>query len=74
METGDSDDSYIEITSGLTEDDTVAYAAASSSGGEDMAQMGLFGMGGSMPGGGAPGGGMPGGGGPGGGFPGCGRG
>lgn len=67
--TGVSDDSYIEITSGLQEGDTVAYLRTASSG-SDMMMSGMPGgdMGGGMPGGG---GGMPSGGpggGPGGGF------
>ena len=57
--TGVSDDSYIEITSGLQEGDTVAYLRAASSG-SDMMMGGMpgdmGGMGGGMPGGG---GGMP---------------
>ena len=70
--TGVSDDSYIEVTSGLQEGDTVAYLRAASSG-SDMMMGGMpGGMGGGMPsgGGGMPsgGGGMPSGGGPGGGF------
>ncbi len=60
--TGVSDDSYIEITSGLQEGDTVAYVSASSS--KNSMQMGM--MPGGMPAGGMPSGGMPGGGGPGG--------
>lgn len=68
--TGVSDDSYIEITSGLQEGDTVAYLRTASSG-SDMMMGGMPGgdMGGGMPGGGGgmPSGG-PGGGGPGGGF------
>ena len=68
--TGVSDDSYIEITSGLQEGDTVAYRRTASSG-SDMMMSGMPGgdMGGGMPGGGGgmPSGG-PGGGGPGGGF------
>ena len=68
--TGVSDDSYIEITSGLQEGDTVAYLRTASSG-SDMMMSGMPGgdMGGGMPGGGGgmPSGG-PGGGGPGGGF------
>ena len=68
--TGVSDDSYIEITSGLQEGDTVAYLRTASSG-SDMMMRGMPGgdMGGGMPGGGGgmPSGG-PGGGGPGGGF------
>lgn len=71
VETGDSDDSYIEVTSGLQEGDTVAYLRAASSG-SDMMMGGMPGgdMGGGMPsgGGGMPSGGRPGGGGPGGGF------
>ena len=59
VETGVSDDSYIEITSGLQEGDTVAYLRAASSG-SDMMMGGMpgdmGGMGGGMPGGG---GGMP---------------
>ncbi len=78
VETGDSDDSYVEIKSGLTEDDTVAYLSTSA--GQDMDPMGgMFGMG-AMPGGMSSGG-MPAGGpglgggnrGGGGGFPGGGR-
>ena len=68
--TGVSDDSYIEITSGLQEGDAVAYLRTASSG-SDMMMSGMPGgdMGGGMPGGGGgmPSGG-PGGGGPGGGF------
>ena len=68
--TGVSEDSYIEITSGLQEGDTVAYLRTASSG-SDMMMSGMPGgdMGGGMPGGGGgmPSGG-PGGGGPGGGF------
>lgn len=68
--TGISDDSYIEISSGLQEGDTVAYLRTASSG-SDMMMGGMPGgdMGGGMPGGGGgmPSGG-PGGGGPGGGF------
>ena len=69
--TGVSDDSYIEITSGLQEGDTVAYLRAASSESGSMMMGGMPGgdMGGGMPGGGGgmPSGG-PGGGGPGGGF------
>ena len=62
MTTGISDDSYIEITSGLQEGDTVVYIPTTSSD-SDMGMMGgMPGGGGGMPGGG--GGGM--GGGPGG--------
>lgn len=61
VETGASDDSYIEITSGLQEGDTVGYLGAS----DDSATMQNMMMGGMMGGmGGAPGGmggGMPGG-------------
>ena len=68
--TGVSDDSYIEITSGLQEGDAVASLRTASSG-SDMMMSGMPGgdMGGGMPGGGGgmPSGG-PGGGGPGGGF------
>ena len=56
--TGVSDDTYIEITSGLQEGDTVAYIKTSTTG-SDFRNMN--GMGG-MPGGGMPSGGMPGGG------------
>ena len=69
VETGESDDSYIEIISGLQEGDTVAYIRTSS--GSDMGGMMMGGMPGgnmggmsAMPSGG---GGMPSGGGPGGG-------
>ena len=67
---GVSDDSYIEITSGLQEGDTVAYLRAASSESGSMMMGGMPGdMGGDMPsGGGMPSGGRPGGGGPGGGF------
>ena len=69
--TGVSDDSYIEITSGLQEGDTVAYLRTAASGSGNMMMGGMPGgdMGGGMPGGGGgmPSGG-PGGGGPGGGF------
>ena len=66
VETGISDDSYIEITSGLQEGDTVAYLYSAASAGDGGAMM-MGGMpaGGGMPGGGGmPAGGM--GGGPGG--------
>lgn len=64
--TGVSDDSYIEITSGLQEGDTVAYLRAASS---ESGSMMMGGMPGDMPsGGGMPSGSRPGGGGPGGGF------
>ena len=72
--TGESDDSYIEITSGLQEGDTVAYIRTSSGmGGFGMGMMpggmpGMGGMSGGMPSGGFSGGGMPGGGMPSGGF------
>ena len=64
--TGVSDDSYIEVTSGLQEGDTVAYLRAASSGSDMM----MGGMGGGMPsgGGGMPSGGGMASGGPGGGF------
>ena len=64
--TGVSDDSFIEVTDGLTEGDTIAYDADAAA----LALSGDSGMMGGMPGG-MPGGGMgggPGGGGPGGGF------
>lgn len=65
--TGVSDDSYIEITSGLQEGDTVAYLRTASSGSGNMMMGGMpSDMGGGM-GGGMPSGGMPSGG-PGGGF------
>ena len=65
--TGVSDDSYIEVTSGLQEGDTVAYLRAASSGSGNMMMGGMpSDMGGGM-GGGMPSGGMPSGG-PGGGF------
>ena len=61
--TGVSDDSYIEITSGLQEGDTVAYLRAASSESGSMMMGGMPGnMGGDMPSGGRPGGGGPGGG------------
>ena len=78
VETGISDNSYVQILSGLQEGDTVAYVTRSTESGS-MMMGGMPGaMGGDMPsgmpsgmGGGAPGGGgMPSGGGPGGGFPG----
>ena len=75
VETGISDDSYVQILSGLQEGDTAAYVARSTESGS-MMMGGMPGaMGGDMPAGmpsgmgGAPGGGMPSGG-PGGGFPG----
>ncbi|MDD3164499.1 MAG: HlyD family efflux transporter periplasmic adaptor subunit [Oscillospiraceae bacterium] len=58
VETGFSNDSYLEVTSGLQEGDTVAYEQTSSNSG--MTQMGMMG---GMAGGGMPGGGMPSGGG-----------
>ena len=65
--TGVSDDSYIEVTSGLQEGDTVAYLRTASSGSGNMMMGGMpSDMGGGM-GGGMPSGGMPSGG-PGGGF------
>ena len=77
VETGVSDDSYVQILSGLQEGDTVAYVTRTTeSGGSMMGGMpGAMGsdtpggMSGGMPSGGAPGG-MPSGGGPGGGGPG----
>ena len=69
VETGVSDDSYIEILSGLQEGDTVAYLQTTSSSSSDSGMMmGGMDMAGGMPGGG----GMPsgGGGGMGGGMPG----
>ena len=50
VETGVSDDSYIEIISGLQEGDTVAYLRTASSG-ADMCMMGGMpgGMSGGMP-------------------------
>lgn len=69
VETGVSDDDYIQIISGLQEGDTVAYIQRASSSSNEMMMGGM--PGGDMPGGGGrpSGGGMPGGGGgPGGGF------
>lgn len=70
VETGLSDDDYVEIVSGLTEGDTVAYVKASGTSQSGMMPMGGMPMGGGMPSGGMPsgdrmpsGGGMPGGGG-----------
>ena len=62
VETGVSDDSYIEITSGLQEGDTVAYLQTTSSSSSDSGMM-MGGMAGGMPSGGMPsgGGGMAGG-------------
>ena len=67
VETGVSDDSYIEILSGLQEGDTVAYLQTASSSSSDSGMM-MGGMAGGMPsgggmpaGGGGMGGGMPGG-------------
>ena len=74
VETGLSNDSYVEIISGLSEGDTVYVAQSSSSG--DSAMMPGGGMGGDMGGdmgGGPQGGGPQGGGSPGGGSPGGGR-
>lgn len=65
VETGVSDDSYIAITSGLQEGDTVAYLPASGGSGMNMMMEGGMPMGGGMAVT-AAGGGMPGGGGPGG--------
>ena len=64
VETGVSNDDYIEVLNGLTEEDTVAYIPSSNTG-TDMMQMpgGMMDMGGGPSGG--PGGGP---GGPGGGF------
>ena len=56
VETGVSDESYIQILSGLQEGDTVAYLQTSSGGSGMM--MGVA-MGGGMPSGGMPSGGMP---------------
>lgn len=56
VETGVSDGSYIEATSGLQEGDTVAYIRVSSSGDSGMM---MGGMPGGMPGSGMPSGGMP---------------
>ena len=56
VETGVSDDSYIEITSGLQEGDTVAYLRTASSG-SDMMMGGMPGGGSGMPSGGPSGGG-----------------
>jgi len=64
VEIGASDSSYIEITSGLQEGDTVAYIPTTASGGFDMMMGGMPGGmpgGGGMPSGGVPGGGMGGG-------------
>ena len=62
VETGVSDDSYIEITSGLQEGDTVAYLQTTSSSSSDSGMM-MGGMAGGMTSGGMPSGGMPSGGG-----------
>lgn len=73
VETGISDNDYIEVKSGLTAQDTVAYDSSAANRTTDSG-FPDFGMGGGMPGGGmggnrgGGGGGMPGGGGPGGGF------
>ena len=56
VETGVSDDSYIEILSGLQEGDTVAYLQTTSSSSSDSGMM-MGGMAGGMPGGGMPSGG-----------------
>ena len=66
VETGVSDDDYIEITSGLQEGDKVAYLKATASTDETESSSLLFGGGGTTGGGGG-GGQMPSGGGPGGG-------
>ena len=63
--TGVSDDSYIEILSGLQEGDTVAYLQTTSSSSSDSGMM-MGGMAGGMPSGGMPSGGGGMGGGPGG--------
>ncbi len=74
VETGVSDNDYIQITSGLQEGDTIAYIPAQSDQGSFEMMGGMMGgmSGGGMPGGGMPGGGMSGGGRPsgGGGMPG----
>lgn len=68
VETGVSDDNYIEITSGLQEGDTVAYLQSAGGSGDAMMGMAMGGgmtmeggmggdMGGGMPSGGAPAGG-----------------
>ena len=68
VETGVSDDSYIEVLSGLQEGDTVAYIQTSTGSSDGAMMMGGMEMAGGMPGGGMPsggggmGGGMPGGG------------
>lgn len=65
VETGVSDDNYVQILSGLREGDTVAYATRTSSGSNSAMMWGPGGMpGGGVPGSGIPGGGMPSGGGP----------
>ena len=62
VETGVSDDSYIEITSGLQAGDTVAYLRTASSESGSMMMGGMpgdmGGMGGGMPSGGPSGGGV----------------
>lgn len=75
VKTGLSDDSYIEILSGLSEGDVVYVPEVQrqSSGENFMGGPGSIGGGDGGPGGGGPGGGGPGGGGPGGGGPGGGR-
>ena len=62
VETGVSDNSYIEILSGLQEGDSVAYLQTTSSSSSDSGMM-MGGMAGGMPSGGMPSGGMPSGGG-----------
>ena len=61
VETGVSDDDYIQVTAGLEEGDTVAYdadaASLASNSSQDMMMPG--GMGGGAPMGGGPGGGGP---------------
>ena len=67
VETGDANDDYVEIVSGLSEGDVIYVTVIKNT--STTEQTG-FGMSGGMPGGGMPGGGMPGGGIPGGGMPG----
>jgi len=63
IETGISDDDFIEVISGLEEGDMVIIEQnQASNSGFGMMGMGMPGMGGMPPGGGMPGGGMPGGG------------
>ena len=65
---GVSDDNFIAVTDGLTEEDTVAYDAAAAALSAESGGGMMGGMPGGMPGGGMPGGGGGMGGGPGGGF------